>query len=284
MNATSTKELRDLYLDLMKGALTASIYSEPGNFRIRPIHLKRTASLLKKIPYYVVNKALSPLRLQVGKTVDFDPSLVEDGTRWPEIAHTMIGMKRLNNLQFCCEDVLKNNIPGDFIETGVWRGGSTIFMRAILKAFGVTDRTVWVADSFAGLPPPNQAKYPADAGDDHHVYDLLRVSLEQVRRNFAKYNLLDEQVKFLKGWFSETLPGAPVDQLAVLRLDGDMYESTMDALGSLFHKVARGGYIIVDDYAIESCKKAIDDFRRERQITDKLITIDWSGVYWQKTS
>jgi len=80
--------------------------------------------------------------------------------------------------------------------------------------------------------------------------------------NFRKYDLLDRQVRFLKGWFSETLPGCPIERLAVLRLDGDMYESTMDALKHFYPKLSAGGYLIVDDYgAAPACKTAIHEFR-----------------------
>ena len=82
----------------------------------------------------------------------FDVPVRVEGRDWPARAHTMIGLKRLANVRECVERVLADNVPGDLIETGVWRGGTTIFMRAILKVHGVTDRLVWVADSFAGLP------------------------------------------------------------------------------------------------------------------------------------
>jgi O-methyltransferase len=195
----------------------------------------------------------------------------------------MIGMKRLDNLQQLVETVLAAQVPGDFIETGVWRGGASIFMRAILKAYGVTDRTVWVADSFKGLPPPKAKRYPADSSSNLHTYQELAISRRQVEANFAAYDLLDERVKFLEGWFSETLPTAPITQLALIRLDGDMYESTMDALTALYPKLSAGGYVIVDDYgAIEACRKAISDFRVARNITAPLTAIDWTGQYWQK--
>ena len=87
-----------------------------------------------------------------------------EGRDWPARAHTMIGLKRLANLRMCVETILDDRVPGDLIETGVWRGGATIFMRAILKARNVTDRRVWVADSFAGLPAPDVAHYPSDEG------------------------------------------------------------------------------------------------------------------------
>ena len=181
------------------------------------------------------------------------------------------------------ETILSENIPGDFIETGVWRGGAVIFMRAILKAYGVTDRTVWVADSFEGLPPPSSGKYRADSDDGHHLHEELAVSLEEVRENFERYGMLDDQVQFLKGWFSDTLHNAPIQKLAVLRLDGDMYGSTMDALTALYDKVSAGGFIIVDDYALEGCHKAIGDFRTERGITDEIVSINAVSVFWRKT-
>jgi hypothetical protein len=196
----------------------------------------------------------------------------------------MVGLKRLDNLQYCVEDVLARGVPGDLIETGVWRGGSTIFMRAILKVHGVTDRRVWVADSFAGLPPPDEARYPADRGDQFYLSPELAISLEQVQANFERYNLLDEQVRFLKGWFSDTLPRAPIDALAVARLDGDMYGSTMDALTHLYPKLSRGGYLIVDDYgALPACRQAVHDYRDAHGITEEIVTVDWTGAYWQRS-
>jgi O-methyltransferase len=215
---------------------------------------------------------------------DFDPR-VEDGRGWPPVGYTMIGFKRLDNLQMCVEQVLREGIPGDFIETGVWRGGATIFMRALLAAYGDTTRRVWVADSFAGMPKPDPDKHPADQGDIHHEFNaLLAVSLEQVQANFARFDLLDDQVVFLKGWFRDTLPTAPVEQLAVLRIDGDMYESTMDALVNLYPKLSVGGYAIIDDYGyIKSCRQAVEDYRLLYGIRDEIIEIDWTGVYWRRT-
>ncbi len=207
----------------------------------------------------------------------------KEGKYWPNLAHSMIGLQRLDNIRFCIEDVLTNKVPGDLIETGVWRGGGTIYMRAVLKAHGVTDRKVWVADSFQGLPKPNAEKYSADAGDQHFLIPELPVSLERVQANFRAYGLLDDQVCFLKGWFRDTLPTAPITQFAVLRLDGDMYESTMDGLVNLYHKLSVGGYVIVDDYyPVPACRMAIDDFRKQRGIKDEIREIDGSGVFWKR--
>jgi hypothetical protein len=206
-----------------------------------------------------------------------------EGRDWPARAHTMIGLKRLVNLRLCVETILDDRIPGDLVETGVWRGGATIFMRALLKARGVTDRVVWVADSFAGLPPPDTARYPHDRGITLHQFPQLAVSLERVQDNFRRYGLLDDQVRFLKGWFRDTLPSAPIERLAVLRLDGDLYESTIQALDALYDKVSPGGFVIVDDYHnVAACRHAVHDFRDRRGINDPIQTIDWGGAFWRR--
>ncbi|MBG9792216.1 macrocin-O-methyltransferase [Paenibacillus dendritiformis] len=206
-----------------------------------------------------------------------------NGLDWPQIAHSMIGRLRMNQLHESMKSVIQDRVEGDFIETGVWRGGACIFMRGFLKAYGITGRRVWVADSFEGLPPPDVEKYPVDAGLELHTVDFLKVSMEEVARNFQKYDLLDSQVQFLKGWFKDTLPSAPIDKIAIARLDGDMYSSTMDSLTNLYPKVSPGGYIIIDDYAISNYAPAVHDFRNLHQIQDPLIQIDYYGAYWRKS-
>jgi O-methyltransferase len=203
------------------------------------------------------------------------------GGDWPETAETMIGHVRLDNIEECARAVFADHVPGDFLEAGVWRGGACIFMRALLDLEEKEDRVVWVADSFAGLPPPDQDRYPVDRGDGHHTVDALRVSIDEVRKNFLKYDLLDERVVFLKGWFKDTLPG-PVKQLAILRLDGDMYGSTIQTLEALYGRVSPGGFVIVDDYSLIGARTATDDFRERHGITEPLTRIDWTGVFWRK--
>jgi O-methyltransferase len=195
----------------------------------------------------------------------------------------MVGLTRLRNLRECIADVVTGGVPGDLMETGVWRGGATIFMRAALKAYGDTQRMVWAADSFQGLPRPDP-RYPADAGDPHWRWsEFLGVSQTEVEANFRRYGLLDDQVRFLPGWFQDTLPTAPVDRLAVLRLDGDMYESTKVALDALYPKVSPGGYVIVDDYKnLPGCKAAVDDYRAENGIDEPMQDIDWTAIFWQR--
>lgn len=203
------------------------------------------------------------------------------GRDWPSKAMTMIGEKRLDNIKQCIDTILANDVPGDFAETGVWRGGACIFMRGILKVYDVHTRTIWAADSFEGLPHPDPV-HEADVGDAHHTHEILSVSLEEVEENFRRVDLLDGNTIFLKGWFKDTLPEAPIDKLALLRLDGDMYSSTMDALNALYHKVSSGGFVIVDDYgSTPNCRAAVDEFRSSRGVNAQIHNIDGLGVYWQ---
>lgn len=214
---------------------------------------------------------------------EYDPRLREYGWDWPSKAHTMIGVKRLANVRFLSERIIKSRVTGDFMETGVWRGGACIMMRAVMAAYGVNDRRVWLADSFEGLPVPSPELYPLDADEKFHEYRELSVSVEEVANNFMKYDLLDDQVVFLKGWFKDTLPSAAIEQLALLRLDGDLYESTIITLQALYSKVSPGGYVIVDDYhVVKGCKQAVNDFFSANNISPEITEIDGVGVYWRK--
>jgi hypothetical protein len=215
---------------------------------------------------------------------DYNVAQRTEGRDWPSEAETMIGLKRLDNIQQCVTEVLEHGIPGDLVEAGVWRGGAAIFMRAVLAAFRETGRRVWLADSFQGLPQPDPATFPLDAGDRHwELTPYLGIPLDVVRANFERYGLLDEQVEFLPGWFRDTLPKAPIEKIAVLRIDGDMYESTFEALMHLYPKVTVGGYVIIDDYGVlPNCKAAVEDYRRAHAIDAPIRSADWTGVYWQK--
>lgn len=268
-----------LYLELLKKCLTRIAFDDPIYIPME----KRLPGWARWL-YLPFAKIFASKNYQLMKIIDFDFQTRFIGRDHPIVAETMIGILRLNNIQDCALDVIHNNIPGDFIETGVWRGGATIFMRGILKAFNIKSRKIWVADSFQGLPPPNSTQYPEDNGSLWHLDPELAVSVEIVKSNFQRYDLLDNQVEFLVGWFRDTLPAAPISEIAILRIDGDLYESTMDALSNLYPKVSIGGYVIVDDYKdIASCRSAIDDYRREKGITDKIVEVDWTCIYWKKT-
>lgn len=265
-------DCKALYLDLIKKCVRDLIY------RSRPYHVvARPRSFLKRKLVDALNKK----GLELIRPLPFDQSQ-PDQFVYPAVAHTMINLKRLDNLQTCIERALADDVPGDLIETGVWRGGAAILMRATLKAHNISDRRVWVADSFEGLPRPDAERYPADAGDTFHLDSGLRVSLEAVQVNFASYSLLDEQVMFLKGYFRETLPRITGVNWAVIRMDGDMYESTMDAFVNLYPNLSPGGYVIIDDYNLEGCRRAVHDYRDANGIKDEIKFTDGCEVYWRR--
>lgn len=296
-----------LYLDLVKRAVINILYEDIPSWIFDREARKITAADRFRLEYRVVG---------------------EDG---PTAAHTMVGMKRLDNIQSCLEQVLKNNVPGDVIETGVLSGGCTIFMRAILKAYKDTQCRVFVCDSFMAhptTPAPKiaqwalkaaasvpdktfqrelfhllqavnpvkslpEAKNPSDEmvnyvmqilqNGDRMAVATRDTSLEGVKSNFARYGLLDEQVVFVKGYFSETLPHLDAEAFSVIRLDGDLYESTMDALNCLYPKLSRGGFCIIDDFSsFTDCRNAVESYRREHGIADPIQTVDHQAVFWQK--
>jgi hypothetical protein len=196
----------------------------------------------------------------------------------------MVGVRRLENVRELAQRAVDEAIPGDFIETGVWRGGCCILMRGVLAANGIKDRKVYVADSFDGLPPPKPEIFPDDRGMDLHLWRQLAVSLEAVKDNFSRYGLLDDQVVFVKGLFQDTLASLDAGPFALLRLDGDLYESTYVALEALYPRVSPGGFVILDDfYLLPPCQKAIMDYRAKMKIDSTIQQADWNSAWWQKT-
>jgi hypothetical protein len=304
-----------LYLDMVKRALCNLIYEDLSLWAYGP------------------DRGMEPL-------TRFDLRLRVLGEDKPIEAHTMIGWQRLTNIESCAKAVIDDGIEGDFVETGVLRGGAAIFMRAVLKAYGVTDRRVFACDTFVAphVPPETfarrllrkpvlkgaglltrvpsrrwklsfyrqlekrQESWPPSANPSEEWVDfymgLVRyfasnpslieskdfVSLAAVRSHFARYGLLDSQIHFLQGFFADTLPGAPIEAIALLRCDGDTYESTRSVLDAIYDKVSIGGYVIVDDYhSFDDCKQAVDEFRAEHSIDDALVPIDNNAVYWRRT-
>ncbi len=146
------QDARMFYLDLMKRVILNTTYGDAEHIAVLP-----QSSEAEDLLDYAKRAGLRVVR---ERKVDMLSRL--EGREWPlpQHVHSMMGQKRLENLQHCVLDVLNKEVPGDLIETGVWRGGGAIFMRSILKAFNVTNRTVWVADSFKGLPPPIQRNIP----------------------------------------------------------------------------------------------------------------------------
>jgi len=276
-----TSDPRELYLDLIKKCLTRFVCEET----MRPYQIAPWGGPIKRWLKKRLMEALRARGIEPMERAAFNREARTMGRDTPMEAETMIGLRRMDNVQECVTTVIREEIPGDLVEAGVWRGGACIFMRAILAAYGDTTRTVWCADSFEGLPAPNVTEYPADVVAEWHERKDLVVSLDTVKQNFARYGMLDSQVQFLKGLFKDTLPTAPIDRCAVIRLDGDMYESTMDSLKYLYPKLSPGGFVIVDDYGLpeDTSRRAVHDFRDLHGIREPIIDIDGYGAYWRRT-
>lgn len=263
------------YLDLLAGCLTRELFLDE---EVRNVDLRTW-------PDGDPEELRATLRANGWRLVrpGATPEVREVGNDWPPHAETMVGRARLANVLDCASVALADGVAGDFVETGVWRGGTSIFLRAVLEVLGGPDdigRRVWACDSFQGLP---EATLEIDVPMQFHTFEPLSVGVDAVRANFDRYGLLDDRVIFVEGWFRDTLPSLDVERIAVLRLDGDMYESTMDALVALEPKVSPGGFVIVDDYGgIEACRRAVGDYRESAGIDAPIAMVDWTGAWWRK--
>jgi O-methyltransferase len=273
---THAEAARSPYLALVRDVLLGGFSPHTELIPVAPVELLQDPGLAER---------LAARGFIAAEPSREEPEWIDEGLLWPRHAMTMIGRRRLGNIEHCIQDVVAGGVPGDLIETGVWRGGGTIYMRAVLADLGERDRSVWVADSFAGLPPNDPGRYPPDGEvEPLHLHDELAVSLEEVRGNFARLGLLDERVVFLQGWFKDTLPTLADRSWAVIRLDGDLYESTIQALENLYPRLSPGGWLIVDDYGdIDACRQAVHDYRDAHGIAEPILEVDRSGVCWKRS-
>ena len=214
---------------------------------------------------------------------------VTEGRVWPEFPTlSMIGMPRLNNIENLALKCISNKIKGDFIEAGIWKGGAIALMTGILNITKTDNRRVIGVDSFEGIPPAKPEIYPADLAHIgcENIEILANNSIEEVYGYLERLGLLrNNNVRLIKGWFCDALPLLvnSTPSFALVRLDGDTYESTIQCLENLEPCTTKGGYIIVDDYySWSGCRQATDDYRQKMGITSPLITVDWTCAYWKK--
>eukprot|EP01036_Dinobryon_divergens_P029119 gene29119-38180_t len=210
----------------------------------------------------------------------------------------MVSPARLQNVMELAFKAFVYGIPGSFVETGVWKGGCSMVSRAVAVSTNSTEcHHSWLFDSYEGLPKPRKEDELAEAtttvrNHQHSVMDPPGSykdgsGLEEVKKNFEDvFGNNFRHFHMVKGWFNDTVFTAPVDRIALLRLDGDLYTSTMDVLEAFYHKVSPGGFVIIDDYGWwPQCKLAVHDFfdkKLDMNITSKLHFIDNSGVWFQK--
>ena len=220
----------------------------------------------------------------------FDPADIRDiKERVKDI--TMLSDERLENVVELTKRVVEKGIPGDLLEAGVWKGGASILIKATL-AHHCSKRRLFCCDSYEGLPTFEDVDKALEEEKDRPMDKpgsyAFAGGVEAVKGNFARYGVLDDRVHFIKGFFNDTLPTLTEPrQLALLRMDGDMYSSTMDILENMYDRVVVGGYVIIDDYGHwPQCRRAVHDFfeiRGTSFVLDTIHTIDYTGVWFEKT-
>lgn len=205
--------------------------------------------------------------------------------------HTYVSARSLQNISDIVDKITHSNVEGDLIDCGVMRGGTAIFMAGALKSYG-EDRSVYMADTFRGLPAPKPVDgnfvtdFWARFSEKLAIYNAdCSASLEEVLNNFSKYDLYGSNIKPLKGLFCDTLYDLPTNvKFSLIRIDADWFESTFQALDALYEKLSINGFVVIDDYKLRGCRKAVDKFRLNNKIAEPICYADCeSGViFWQK--
>jgi hypothetical protein len=199
----------------------------------------------------------------------------------------MTSPERLHALVTAVEHVTRAGIPGDFVECGVWKGGSMMAVARTLLKRGCSDRTLWLFDTFDGMPPPSDVDCDLHgrsassllAAEDRETSLFWAVApLAAVRYNLESTGYPAERIRYVQGRVEDTLPARAPDLIALLRLDTDWYSSTRHELVHLFPRLSPGGVLIVDDYGHwQGCRRAVDEFIEEQRIAMLLCRIDYTG-------
>lgn len=177
-------------------------------------------------------------------------------------------------------------MPGDVLEAGAWKGGASIFIKGVLKTLGADrQRKVLLADSFQGFPAAADG-HDSDGWKQQNSGFTVRGGAAAVQKTFQRYGLLDSNVVFIQGFFNETLPMAAREghlaRLALLRLDCDMYQSTMDVLEATYHRLSPGGIVVHNNWQYTAARAAAVDFRRRLGIetSHPVHLIDMGSAFW----
>jgi O-methyltransferase len=200
---------------------------------------------------------------------------------------TMTSIHRVAALADAVEYVCRSRIPGDIVECGVWRGGSTMAAARTLIRLGDKSRRLYLFDTFEGMPPPTaddldrdgvpaRALLDADAGRTGPMW--ARATLGDVQENLRSTGYPSDLIVFAKGKVENTIPGQAPEQIAILRLDTDWYESTAHELTHLYPRLVEGGVLIIDDYGYwQGARKAVDEYIARHKIALLLSRIDDTG-------
>jgi hypothetical protein len=199
---------------------------------------------------------------------------------------TMTGPERVRHLARSVEYVVRNNLSGAFVECGVWRGGSMMCVAYTLLELGVTDRDLYLFDTYEGMPPPDSVDKlydgtPASAVLATSAPDSLywaRAGLDDVRANLKRTGYPERHLHFVQGKVETTLPNEAPDKIALLRLDTDWYTSTLHELEHLYPRLCSNGVLIIDDYGWwQGARQAVDEYLNRLDFTPLLNRIDETG-------
>lgn len=203
--------------------------------------------------------------------------------------YTMTGPERVQALVNAVRYVVANDIEGDFVECGVWRGGSSMAVALTLRELGEGRRDLYLYDTFEGMSTPTEEDFAFDGQVAANKFanrrlsedssDWCRSTLDEVEQNLASTGYPIERIHFIKGKVEDTLPDRlPGGPVSILRLDTDWYESTRHELRHLYPKLTRGGVLIVDDYGHwAGAKKAVDEYVAEHKLRLLLCRIDYTA-------
>lgn len=231
------------------------------------------ASVLSRLPSRATLADLAPLRPELTDPVGYLRAALLYRRLW-DGGYTMLPARRGRTLHRLAATVEREGVPGDLVDCGVWNGGSSVLLSAAAPS-----RNIWCFDSFEGLPEPG----PLDGERGHERGGTIVGSEERVRDAFARH-ADPARIRIVRGWFADTFPVvAPgIDRVAVLHVDGDLYESVRLTLETFYDKVSPGGFVVADDYGgWEGAGVAVDEFRAARGIRSPLVPVDASGCYWR---
>jgi hypothetical protein len=237
-------------------------------------------SMLRKL----MKRALKAFNLTLVE--DFDGDMDEDFNRlFAELEpYTMTGKVRMYALYRALHHVVQNKIPGDFVECGVWRGGSSMLAARTLMQLGDSGRKLYLYDTYRGMSEPGEADVSRDGEEARRQWSKSQKgdvntwcysSLEEVQKNLASTGYPRDQLVFVEGKVEDTIPDTSPEKICLLRLDTDFYESTYHELVHLYPRLSKNGILIVDDYHFwQGAKKAVDRYFQEAGIPVFLHRID----------
>jgi O-methyltransferase len=201
--------------------------------------------------------------------------------------YTMTSPERIHALVTAVEYVIANDIPGDIVECGVWRGGSMMAVAETLVRLGKTNRRLYLFDTFEGMPPPAETdvNFRGEAAADlmskaerDTAWVWAVAQLEDVKERMRSTGYPEDLIEYVEGKVEDTIPREAPEQVAILRLDTDWYQSTKHEMKHLYPRLSPGGVLIVDDYGHwEGAKKAVDEYIVEERVRCLLCRVDYTG-------